>query len=246
MNHTHLARLFVKERLKSNVTLDLPQEESHYVTHVMRLSLKDQIRCFNGIDGEWLCDISNITKKSVTISPLKVLREQTITHNNLSLILALPKNDTRSILEKVTALGIKEIIPVICERSIVKNSNKDKLLSYIIGAAEQSERLELPVLQTEIALVKLIENWNKEKTILFCDEQERETSFFKTLEPTKNYAILIGPEGGFTEKERTHLKTKDFIIPCHLGSQILKVEIAVLSASIGYNIVFSYFDNPPR
>ena len=153
------------------------------------------------------------------------------------------------LVEKAVELGVDRLIPVLTERTIVRDINTEKMESYIHQAAEQSERLTIPKLFSLNKLSSALDNVNIADSVIFCNEQEQENSLKKSLsmlEDNKNYIILVGPEGGFTSQERLLLNNDKKVISTHIGSRILRAETAALFVVGCLQFVIGDMDLPPR
>ena len=142
-------------------------------------------------------------------------------------------------IEKVTELGVSRLIPVITERTNVKDINRSKIITYTKEASEVSERIELPTLENKITLNEMIAKiTDEDNTLLFCNENRDDPFLHETLiqHKEKKISFLIGPEGGFSEKELIMLKSKKKIIPVKLNDRILRADTASVLAISAYNL----------
>ncbi len=207
-------------------TLVFDKAQSHYLARVLRRKIDDQVRLFNGRDGEYLATISQTSKQKLTLS----VDEQTRPFKPAPDIWLLfapikPKRNVFSV-EKATELGAALIQPVITARTTAK-INMDKMQAHTIEAAEQTERLDLPCLGEPQKLADLLADWDETRTLIFADEAGDAKPAAKTLAKIKApAAILIGPEGGFTEAERQTLRAKFYCTPISLGPRILRADTA--------------------
>lgn len=209
----------------------LSKAQCHYLGRVLRRNTGDQIRLFNWSDGEWLADITHMSKQEITLS----VGEQTRPYKrppDIWLLFAPIKHKRNVfIVEKATELGAELIHPVITARTTSKIS-MDKMKAHIIEAAEQTERVDLPQIRDPLKLEQVLENWDESRTLIFADEakadekrdgQAAAQALSKIEAPA---AILIGPEGGFTEQERELLSSKSYCVPISLGPRILRADTA--------------------
>lgn len=212
----------------------------------MRLSQGDQLRVFNGRDGEWLCELAAPEGKLAVIIPVEQMRAQVAFDGPaLSLLFApVKKAETDFIVEKATELGVRTIQPVITQFTQTRTVRLDRFNKIALEAAEQTERLDLPDISDLVALDDALAALPEDTALVFCDEAgEDETrpwggetgraraalSVLETLK-ARDAAILIGPEGGFSPDERQFLRQRPGTFPISLGPRILRAETAVVSA----------------
>jgi 16S rRNA (uracil1498-N3)-methyltransferase len=227
--HKNLPRLYIAEEgLLSGKNCLLSDTQGHYLRNVMRLKAGDALRVFNGADGEWLSSIKEINKKNVIIALDKKLLEQ-------KAVLASPvkKEPFELMIEKASELGAARFLPVICAHTVVHRMNGERAKLIAIEAAEQCERLDVMQIGEPAELKNLIKTWDKNRKLVFCVEREGGqpvASALQNLPVSAPLAILIGPEGGFTDDEIAHVCAQDFTIPVSLGPRILRAETAMIAA----------------
>jgi len=227
-----LPRLYVDADLDPATPLTLCDEHAHYLVNVRRLKSGEEVRVFNGRQGEWRGRLSGAGKKNVTVLLTGLIRENPVKAPALHLLFApIKKSPMEFMIEKAVELGVTDLHPVITQRTEVRNLNTERLGMQIIGASEQSERLTVPRLHPEIALNKILETWDNKIPVLACIERGDDLpTLTKTLQPGQSCAILTGPEGGFTPDEIDILKNKPFIKPVSLGPNVLRAETAAILA----------------
>ena len=138
-------RLYVEAPLASGARLSLGPERAHFLTRVLRLGEGDRLALFNGRDGEWSAGIASVGKRAVEIEVLACDRPQPPTAVGPVLLLPpIRKARLEWLLEKVTELGVAEILPVVTRYAAVREANFDRWQRITIEAAEQCERLDLP------------------------------------------------------------------------------------------------------
>jgi len=213
-------------------TIILAKAQSHYLARVLRRKIGDQVRLFNWSDGEWLADITHLSKQETTL----MVGEQTRPYSrppDIWLLFAPIKHKRNVfIVEKATELGAELIRPVMTARTTSK-INMNKMKAHIIEAAEQTERVDLPQIRDPLKLEQILENWDETRTLIFADEAKSgeesggETAVAALSKIKAPAAILIGPEGGFTEQEREILRAKPYCVSISLGPRILRADTAV-------------------
>lgn len=240
-----IPRLYIEADLTENAEILLPEAQSHYLLRVMRLNEQAHIAVFNGRDGEWQAVISGVQKKSALIKITQQVRDQTA-GSDLWLIFAPLKVKARMsfIIEKASELGAAVLQPVITERTQTDRLRTDKLRATAIEASEQTERLDVPAIHEAVKLHALLADWDPSRQIIYGDESGDDQSrpwggstgrgapMAEALAQAgrAKAAILIGPEGGFSQEERAELRKQEFVLPVTLGPRILRAETAAVAA----------------
>lgn len=243
---SHIARIFVEQPLVLDEFVSLPEAQSKYLLRVMRLTDGALVRAFNGQDGEWACSLS-IDRKVAVLTPTKHLRPQE-SGSELSLLFApIKKARTDFIVEKATELGVSDLRPILTDYTQSQRVRTDRMRLLAIEAAEQTERMDLPTIHEAMPLPKALAAWDKAIPLIFCDEGSRSAPLadYANQLTGKRAGILIGPEGGFSPKERDLLRALDFVIPITLGPRILRAETAVVSALTLWQSLFGDWQKAP-
>ena len=222
-------RLFVPDSLTAGADLTLPSAQARYLTAVMRRAVGDLVRLFNGVDGEWGAHIARATRDQITLRIDSPLRPQTDDGPDLVLVFALLKRDaTDLVVQKATELGVRAIRPVITQRTQAARVNTDRLRAIAIEAAEQSERLTIPAIHEPATLNTLLRNWDPNRRLFVALERHAAP----TPSRHSTAALLVGPEGGWTEQEVRILTACSFAMPISLGPLILRAETAALAGLV--------------
>lgn len=227
-----MIRLFVPHDLAAGAELALDHGQSHYLASVMRLSAGDELLVFNGRHGEWRARVSAVGKRAVAIRAETLARPQA-QGPDLDLIVALVKRGrVETIVEKAAELGARRVRLAITERTNADHTRVDRLVAIAVEAAEQTGRLDVPEVIAPTKLDKIVDGWETGRRLLFCDESGDATPVLDALKtaPAGPWAILIGPEGGFSPKERDRLRALDYAMPVSLGPRILRADTAAISA----------------
>ena len=223
-------RLYVLPSLNDGARITLDPYQAHYLTNVLRLNLGSEVLLFNGHDGEWAALIISTSKKGGEVVCVRQNRAQnSVPH--LRLAFAPVKGDrTDYIVEKATELGASVIAPIITDRTIVRKVNIERFRGRCIEAAEQCGRMSVPDVVEAQPLSMLFNDLSVDEILLFADEAGDAMSIKDALEtkPSK-VTLLIGPEGGFTDAERTHLRACDHVRPVSLGPRILRADTATFA-----------------
>lgn len=225
-----MIRLFVSHDLAPNAPLDLDEGQSRYLAAVMRLSEGDAVRVFNGRDGEWTARVARIGKRAVQLIAEAQARGQA-TGPDLDLVIALVKRARlETIVEKAAELGARRVRPVITERTNADHTRVDRLQAIAVEASEQTGRLDVPQVLEPVKLDRLIADWDPGRRLLFCDEAGDARPVLEVVADPGPWAILIGPEGGFSPRERATLRDLPYATPATLGPRILRADTAAISA----------------
>jgi len=218
-------RLFFKENFFQNKSIILDNDKLHYLKNVMRKKANDKIVIFNE-NEEWLGKLLLDGEKKVV--PEHLIKKSATTPD-IWLCFALIKSKNISYLvEKVTEIGVKKIIPVETSYSEKYTPNYERLEKICIEAVEQSESCCVPQIEKKKELFELLENWDRDRVIIFCDEERKGTNILKIpIQGKKKIAIFIGPVGGWSEDDRRGLKNLNFF-NVTLGDNVLKVDTACI------------------
>ncbi|MBS0332970.1 MAG: 16S rRNA (uracil(1498)-N(3))-methyltransferase [Proteobacteria bacterium] len=227
-----MIRLFIPHDLAAGAELALDHGQSHYLASVMRLAVGDEVALFNGRDGEWRARISVVAKRAVGLRAEAMLRPQAA-GPDLDLVVALVKRGrVETIVEKAAELGARRVRLALTERTNADHTRLDRLTAIATEAAEQTGRLDVPAIEAPARLDKLIDGWEPGRRLLFCDEAGDAAPILQALTaaPAGPWAILIGPEGGFSPKERERLRRLPYATPASLGPRILRADTAAIAA----------------
>jgi 16S rRNA (uracil1498-N3)-methyltransferase len=220
-----LPRLFVDQALSEGLSVTV---DGNYLAAVLRLGAGDKVKLFDDRSGEWLAEIAEAGRKRVTLIVGEHLREREPVPDLWLLFAPIKRGRIDWLVEKATELGVARLMPVITQRTVVDRLNLERLRAHSIEAAEQCERTALPVLEAPAALDKVLAAWPAERTLFFADESGG-APLASAARPGPA-AILIGPEGGFTETERAAVRALDQARAITLGPRILRADTAAMAA----------------
>lgn len=225
-----MVRLHLPHDLAAGAVLDLDEGQSRYLSAVMRLAVGDEVAVFNGRDGEWRARLSSVGKRAVSLEAVEQTKSQTASPD-LDLVIALVKRaPLEYIAEKATELGVRRIRPVITERTNADHTRVDRLRAIAVEAAEQTGRLDVPQVEEPQKLERRIADWDAGRRLLFCDEAGDAQPVLQAVDAPGPWAVLIGPEGGFSPREREMLRGLAFATPATLGPRILRADTAAITA----------------
>ena len=218
-------RLFYDKSLSINFSSKLDKSQSHYIYKVMRVGIGQTFSLFNK-NGEWEAKIENYKDQAVDFLVIKKIRSN---ENNKEIWLAfspIKLNYLNLMIQKATELGVTKLIPILTERTIVRKINLARINKIVIEAAEQSNRLDIPKIE-KLTKFKNFLKENKNTNIVFGDLNTNNVKFdFKDEKPV---CVLIGPEGDFTEDERSIIFKQKNITPIKINENILRSETAAIS-----------------
>ena len=273
-----MVRLFVAGELSPDAALAPSLDQSRYLTQVMRLKIGDELLVFNGRDGEWRCTLTEVLKKGVVLRADEQVRPQSCGPDVELLISVVKKSALEFAVEKAVELGVRRIRLVVTHRTQTSHVRMDRLDAIAIEAAEQTGRLDLPMIDEPVKLTDLLDGWEAGRRLMFCDETGGEPAFaalaqhspspsgrgqvaarpggdgsanqapsmLRPAPPTPSsrrddapppegegdvrWAVLIGPEGGFSPEERDRLRAMPFTTAVSLGPRILRADTAAIAA----------------
>jgi len=227
-------RLFVEDDLVSGDGFTLGRDQSHYLQNVMRRAVGDRVALFNGRDGEFWAELTEMRRGAVSLSLGERFREQS-PEPDLWLVFAPIKRAAVDFMTtKATELGVSRIVPVITARTNSERVNIRRLRANAIEAAEQSERLSIPEIDEPVRFPALLERWPNIRRLLVGDETGTGRPIVEVAtELTENphpLAVMTGPEGGFAPDELDQLRDVPFVTPVGLGPRVLRADTAALAA----------------
>ena len=209
--------------------MSLGKDQAHYLFNVLRKTSGDIIRLFESSSGEWLARIESIDKKSVSILPFEQLREPKLQKHETHLLFApIKKNRLDFLIEKSVELGVTHLHPIITEHTEVRKLNIERLQSQIIEAAEQCERLTLPELSPIQPAIQKIDQWPQDISLFAAIERDETAEYIGDVKIPEKRGFIIGPEGGFSDKEIAFMQNLSKITAISLGDSILRAETATL------------------
>lgn len=228
-----MIRLYVPNDLSPGAALELDEGRSRYLVSVMRRVVGDAVALFNGRDGEWRAEVAAIGKRAVSLNVTQRLRAQTF-GPDLDLAIALVKRARLEIIvEKAAELGVRRIRPVITDHTNADHTRVDRLQTIAVEASEQTGRLDAPEVMEPVRLAAMLAGWAAGRRLLFCDEAGGIPPALDALSEAGRgtpWTVLIGPEGGFSEAERTALRALPYATAVSLGPRILRADTAAISA----------------
>ena len=228
-------RLYVEDALSAGQAVEADRPKANYLLNVLRLKSGDAVLLFNGRDGEWLADIVPGGRKACTLVPQKQLRPQPEPYDLQLYFAPLKQARLDYMVQKAVEMGAGYLQPVITRYTQVQKLNAERMQANMLEAAEQCGILTDPEMGAPIALERMLETWPLEQSnrvLIFCDELAEAPASAQGLTAIdgRPLAVLIGPEGGFSEDERHLLHSKSFVHALSLGPRILRADTAAVAA----------------
>ncbi len=241
-------RLFTEGDLMEGAMVDCGRDQAHYLINVLRMTPGDQVALFNGRDGEWLARIDGAGKKSANLAVEDRLRPQAV-EPDLWLVFAPVKRAPLDFLvQKATELGVSRMLPAITRRTVVERVKRERMEANAIEAAEQCERLTVPVVAEARPLSRILDDWPAERHILLCAEAGEVTpinDFLGLADANVPWAVMTGPEGGFDQTELDLLAKLPNVSAVGLGPRILRADTAALAALACWQAALGDWQNRP-
>jgi 16S rRNA (uracil1498-N3)-methyltransferase len=226
-----LPRLFVRQPLSEGAAVELAAGQANYLGNVLRLGVGAELLAFDGLSGEWLARISEAAKKRMVLSVERKTREAESIPDVWLAFAPVKRAQTDWLVEKATELGAARLVPVMTHRTVAERVRLDRLESIAIEAAEQCGRTRVPEIVEPMKLARFIEELDPARILYFADETGGEPLVSALREGPA--AILVGPEGGFTDEERAFVRGSR-ASAISLGPRILRAETAALAALSAY------------
>jgi 16S rRNA (uracil1498-N3)-methyltransferase len=229
-------RLYVDAPLAEAAQINLDHVQTNYVLNVLRLSEGALILVFNGRDGEWQTAVRASRRKHVTLIVREMTRPQEPPSDLYYLFAPLKRARQDYMIEKAVEMGAGLLRPVLTRRTQASRINSERMRAHAIEAAEQCGILTIPDIAPLIRLHVLLDKWDKDRLLVFCDEDAPPLSPCTVLRPSTDtkgpcpLAVLVGPEGGFDAKEREALLGLPCVRRLPLGPRILRADTAAVAA----------------
>ncbi len=224
-------RLFIDGDLGDARRVELPPPQAHYLTAVLRLKPGAKLLVFNGRDGEWVATLSETHKRGAALQIETQVRPQDAGPDLDYLFAPLKRTRLDYMVQKAAEMGVARLQPVITDRTIAERVNSDRMRANVIEAAEQCGILRVPAVGPPARLDDVLDAWNPDRRIVFCDEEDQGADPIATLQKLEPgpLAVLVGPEGGFSPRERQRLVGKTFVVPLSLGPRIMRADTAAVA-----------------
>ena len=235
MSASILCRLYVAPPLTRGQIRILPKASAHYVRTVLRAQSGDALALFDGMCGEWHGQIIRIDRRAVEIEVHHCSRTQSNLADIWLCVAPIKKMRLDYLAQKATEMGVGRFQPTITTRTQTRRLNLDRLRANAIEAAEQCGLLSIPEIMPPQNLDSLLRNWSDiapQRKLVYCDEAAAGVPDITALRALHGnaFALLVGPEGGFTPAERMALRRHAHTQPLVLGPRILRTDTAIVAA----------------
>jgi len=229
-------RLFFSAALSTDMTDKLDKSQSHYLNKVMRVKENEVFSLFNS-DGEWEAKILNISKSIIEFKTTKQLRQKESMKELWLAFSPIKSNYQNFMIQKATELGVTKFLPIIFDRTVVRKINKERLEKIIVEASEQSNRINVPMIEDAQDLNSFLKINSID--LIFTDLNSNNNKIDKSKLTDKPVCVIIGPEGDFSEAEREKILTFKGVQPLKINENILRSETAVISTISIINYVIN-------
>jgi len=223
-------RLHLDQPLAPGQPLTLDRDQANYLFAVMRLAAGDTILVFNGRDGEWLARVVQAGRRGGVLEAQARTRPVRMPPDLWLLFAPIKKARTDFIVEKATELGAARILPVQTDFTNADRIRQDRLQAHAVEATEQCGGTFVPVVGDLQPLARVLADWPTDRRLLWCDEHLAGPAAPLADLPRGPWAVLIGPEGGFSEPEQARLRAQPFVHSISLGPRILRADTAAVAA----------------
>jgi len=225
-------RLYVDQPLGPGQSVPLSRDLAHYLFGVMRLQQGDTLAIFNGRDGEFRATVVEVRKRGGALSADERTRQIQLPPDLWLLFAPIKKARTDFIVEKAAEMGAARILPVMTDHTNSERIRRDRLQAHAVEAAEQCGGTFVPPVAEMARLDALLDDWPAGRQLMFCDEALAGRSSALTGDVARGspWAILIGPEGGFSDRERARLRAMPQAVSVSLGPRILRADTAAIAA----------------
>jgi 16S rRNA (uracil1498-N3)-methyltransferase len=225
-------RLFVRADLSEGAAIEAEPAQANYLLNVLRLKPGGTILVFNGHDGEWRAKIETSGRKGCVLAVVEQTREQTVPPDLHYLFAPLKHARLDYMVEKAVEMGAGRLRPVLTQHTQASRVNLKRMEANAIEAAEQCGILSIPAIEAPCPLGEVLDGWEAGRRLIFCDEAAPVVAPAAVLQglaagPT---ALLVGPEGGFSDEERADLLGRPYVTALSLGPRILRADTAAVAA----------------
>jgi 16S rRNA (uracil1498-N3)-methyltransferase len=227
-----MPRLFVDAPLATNAEVKLDRNQANYIFNVLRLGRGDGVLLFNGRDGEWRGSVADAGKRTAAITIEKCSRPQPHAGDLHLLFAPLKHARLDYLVQKAVEMGVSRLQPVMTKHVQVARVNLDRMRANAVEAAEQCGILHVPTVAAVLGLDAAVSD--EGRLLIFCDENAEVADPIEALTVArlqqKPLSILIGPEGGFADEERSLVLRRPHVVRVALGPRILRADTATVAA----------------
>lgn len=226
-----IQRLFTEAPLAHGAEIAASRQQAHYLLDVLRLGPGGRVALFNGRDGEWLAELRIAGRKSAMLVPLRQTRAQTAADGPWFIFAPLKHARLDYVAQKAVEMGASRLVPVLTRHTQTSRVNLERMRANAVEAAEQCGALAVAEVAEPLSLDALLAGWDAGRQIVFCDEAARGDPLTALAAIGKRpFAVLVGPEGGFSAQERERLRALPCVTAIGLGPRILRADTAAVAA----------------
>jgi 16S rRNA (uracil1498-N3)-methyltransferase len=225
-------RLYLDAALAAGGDVELDAAQVHRLRNVLRLGPGAAVAAFNARAGEWRCELSELGRNRARLTVREQLRQPEQETGPWLLFAPIKRAPLDWMVEKATELGVEALLPVWTERTQSERLNRERLQAEAIAAAEQCGRLSVPEIREPERLDRILAVWPAERRLLLCDESGGGVPIAEALgnfSPSALCALLVGPEGGFSDAELDALGKLPIVTRVGLGPRVLRAETAAIA-----------------
>lgn len=237
-------RLFVEAALGADAVVIVDAAAANYLLNVLRLGDGANVLVFNGRDGEWLAEITGRSKRTCRLECREQTRQQHGGPDVDYLFAPLKRSRLDYMVQKAAEMGVARLRPVLTQHTVAERVNLERMRANAVEAAEQCGILRVPEICEPEKLEKTLGGWDDSRVLIFCDEAAEAGNPLQALDGLQGgrLAVLVGPEGGFSETEQKLLRGKPFCRAISLGPRILRADTAAVAALALVNAVAGDWD----
>lgn len=227
-----MQRLLIDADLIEGQGIEADSGQFNYLVNVLRMEQDSDVLVFNGRHGEWRARLVFPSRKKLILVPIEQTSPQPEAPDLVYLFAPLKTGRLDYLVQKAVEMGAGILQPVMTQHVQGKITNLDKLRANVTEAAEQCGILAVPPVENPVKLSDLLERWDESRRIIYCDEGDAGQNPLPILRDIseRKLALLVGPEGGFSEEERAQLRSKSFVTAIPLGPRILRADTAAVAA----------------
>ena len=228
-------RLYVDQALAAGQPVAVTADQANYLFNVMRLARGAAVALFNGRDGEWRAVVAEAGKRGGLVIPETQTAPLRLPPDLWLIFAPIKKARTDFIVEKAVELGARRIQPVQTRHTNSERIRQDRLQAHAVEAAEQCGATFVPEVAELVALDRLLAGWPAGRRLLWADEALAGRAMPRIADDAGGagaWAILIGPEGGFSADEQARLRALPQVVPLALGPRILRADTAAVAALV--------------
>ena len=229
-------RLYIEQPLVARAAVALTRPQTHYLADVLRLKPGGEVLLFNGRDGEWRARFAPDSRRSATLLPEAQTRPQTAPTDVHYLFAPLKRSRLDYMVQKAVEMGAARLQPVITRHTQAERVNIARMRANIVEAAEQCGILTVPEADEPVPLAQALTALDPARLVVFCDEAAPGADPVAALtavrapKAPRPVAVLVGPEGGFSEDEREDLLRRQNHVRLALGPRIMRADTAAVAA----------------